>query len=229
METNFFDQIAALKVSGNISINIQSLEDGNMAVSVLLTNKEVKDKAAGKIPSMLLKGPVKELNEKFFVSITAPIQKTNQLFCNMLEHEKAIDSAKGNSKMQNDQNNSAKKDKENKRKKFDEQMKKVDELEKLKKYGEAIGQVPDAKLYPEFATEIKNKMQQLRGKHGSLSLFGEEETLPSSTGNERHETYEENNDNDDNDNNDENDVDNDDDEPPFNPDEENEENNNDNT
>lgn len=59
-------------------------------------------------------------------------------------------------------------------------MKKVDDLVKLKKIGEAIGQLPDLKQFPEFETEIKKKSQELRGQHSSLSLFADETVIKGS-------------------------------------------------
>jgi len=50
-------------------------------------------------------------------------------------------------------------------------MKKVTDLEELKKYGEAIGQLPKAEDFPEQVELIKKKNDELRTKHGSLSLF----------------------------------------------------------
>ena len=58
-------------------------------------------------------------------------------------------------------------------------MKKVDDLYKQKKIGEAIGQLPDIKQYPEFESEIRKKSQELRSQHNALSLFAaDEETDP---------------------------------------------------
>jgi PRTRC genetic system protein E len=177
METNFFKQLNNLKLTGNTILNIQSLPDGTMTVSILLINNSLKDKSANQIPPLILKGSVEELDLKFFETISTPIKKTNQLLCNMNEHEQALKNTQSNN---NTKANSgiAGKDKDGKRKRFDEQIKKVNDLEKLNKIGEAIGQVPDAKIFPEFEEEIKTKMQQLRAKHGTLSLFGENPEEP---------------------------------------------------
>ena len=185
METNFFQQIAALKITGQLIITIQPLEDRTALVSILLKNDTIKDPAAFKIPPLRLNGSAKELDEGFFASITTPIQKTNQLFCDMANHDKALESAKKESRMSKQKDEDNKKDKDQRKKKYDDQMKKVNDLEAQKKYGEAIGQMPDPKLYQEYAEQIKNKLDKLRSNHGSLSLFGEEtpaaEILPSTT------------------------------------------------
>ncbi|MES2373399.1 MAG: PRTRC system protein E [Bacteroidota bacterium] len=173
MLTNFFQQIAAMNLTGNIRLNIQPQDDATMTVSLLLVNDSLKDKSANKIPPLILKGSIEELDQKFFDTIKVPVQKTNQLLCNMKEHEAALKNIQNNN---NKTSSAPVGSKDAKRKKFDEQMKKVSDLERLNKIGEAIGQMPDTKTYPEFETEIKNKMQQLRSKHGTLSLFGDTPT-----------------------------------------------------
>lgn len=199
MEKTFFQQLAALKVSGNIRINIQQQADERILVSVLLTNDDLMDKAAQRIPPMLLKGSPAELDEGFMAAITKPIQRTNGLFSNMIDYEKSVELAKKESRSEKDKEDLTKRAKEGRKKKFDEQMKKVEELDKFKKYGEAIGQVPDLKHYPEFETEIKTRLQQLRSKHGSLSLFEEAaQTMPAEESREN-----ENNDDDNSNNSDE--------------------------
>jgi PRTRC genetic system protein E len=174
METNFFQQISALGVIGNIVLNIQPISPEQMIVSVLITNDSIKDKAIKNIPPMVLDGSIADLDEKFFTAITEPVKKTTELFRNLAEHEKGLKTAQGSNNMQRGKNEAEKKDKDGKRKQYDEKMKKVDELEKEKKYGQAIAQMPDVKLFPEFANEINKKMTQLRSNHGTLDLFADQ-------------------------------------------------------
>jgi hypothetical protein len=47
-------------------------------------------------------------------------------------------------------------------------MAKVKELEDKDMFGQAIGQLPKEKDFPEFAEEIKTKLEELRKKHGQL-------------------------------------------------------------
>ncbi len=171
METNFFQQISTLGITGNIVLNIRPVSEAQMIVSVLVCNDSVKDKAIKNIPPMVLDGSIAELNEKFFTTITEPVKKTTELFRNILEHEKGLKAALGNNNIQKGKNEADK----NKRKQFDEKMKKVDELEKEKKYGQAIAQMPDVKAFPEFTDEINKKMTQLRSSHGTLDLFASQE------------------------------------------------------
>ncbi|MES2331216.1 MAG: PRTRC system protein E [Bacteroidota bacterium] len=174
MQTNFFSQIRQLGVTGNLRLNIQPQETGELIVSLLLDTSFVKDKAAKLIPPLVLKGSDNDLDNGFFEAITQPVKSTQTLLVNMQEHITAMDKANKDSRIVKDKQDAQKKEKDAKKKKFDEQMKKVDDLAKLKKIGEAIGQLPDLKLFPEFETEIRKKSQELRGQHGSLSLFGDE-------------------------------------------------------
>ncbi|MFN3664793.1 MAG: PRTRC system protein E [Sediminibacterium sp.] len=214
MQTNFFSQIKQLNVTGNLRLNIQPQENGELIVSLLLDTSHVKDKAAKLIPPLILKGSDSDLDNGFFESIAQPVMTTQSLLVNMQQHGEAVEKANKESRIVKDKQDAQKKDKDGKRKKFDEQMKKVDDLAKLKKIGEAIGQLPDVKHYPEFETEIKKKSQELRGQHSSLSLFDDE---PTATTTEENDTSEENDDNneddndDDDDNDDANEDDNDDD------------------
>lgn len=198
MQTNFFTNLSALGVTGTFRLIIQPQSDGAMIVSLLLADDSLKDKAQQNIPPLVLKGTAADLDEGFFNAVKAPIQQTVTLLTNMSTYEKALNTAQRDSK----QETNLKKDKEGKRKKFDEQMKKVEELEKQKKIGEAIGQLPDIKLFPEFSEEIKKKSQQLRSQHGTLSLFEPPAEEVSSPDQPDADSLEE--DNEDNENDDEN-------------------------
>lgn len=173
METNFFSQIATLGATGTLRVNIQPQKEGNFIVSVLLSNETVKDKAVQLIPPLVLKGSAAELDNGFFEAIQSPIQQTSTLIANMGAYETAMTRAGKESRQEKERETSMQKEKDGKRRKFDEQMKKVEDMEKLKKIGEAIGQLPEVQQFPEFAEEIKKKNQQLRSQHGTLSLFEE--------------------------------------------------------
>lgn len=171
METTFFSQVAMLNLTGNIRLTIQPQEEGQMIVSLLLSNKDVKDAAVAKIPPLVLKGSATELDAGFFEAVTQPVQRTNQLLCNLVAHEKAMEKAGKENRIQKDKENELRKDKEAKQKKFDEQMKKVVELEKQKKIGQALGALPKLADFPAFAEEIQKKSNELKKQHGSFSLF----------------------------------------------------------
>jgi PRTRC genetic system protein E len=175
MKTNFFSALSTLALNGTLRINIQRQSTNSMIVSVLLVDDSVKDKALQIIPPLVLNGDEEKLDEGFFDAITSPLQQTSSLATNMSAYEAAQTKAQKESKQVKDKETFVKNDKNSKRKKFEEQMNKVNELEKQKKMGEAIGQLPNPKAYPEFTEEIRKKEQQLRSQHGSLSLFEEPE------------------------------------------------------
>jgi PRTRC genetic system protein E len=174
MKTDFFQQIAALNLKGNLLISIQPKEN-LLVVSVLLKNDEVKDEAVSKIPPLTMTASAAEFDAEFFGTISRPIQRTNQLFCNLLDYEKAQEKAYKENRIEKNKQTEQRKTKDANRKKFDDQMKKVTDLESQKKYGEAIGQMPDLKTFPEFTMEINHKMWELRKLHGTLDLFEQEE------------------------------------------------------
>lgn len=167
METNFFGQVAGMKLSGSLRMNIQVSEDNRVTVSVLAIGDTTDKKVEKKIPPLVLSGTISELNSQFFDAITTPLQTSQGLLRNLKQHEQATQNAIKDAA----QKPASVAAKSSKRQKFDEQIKKVNDLEKQNKIGQAIAQMPDAKTYPEYSQEINTKMQQLRSKHGSLSLF----------------------------------------------------------
>jgi len=172
MATNVFRGLHQLYPNGNWIINITSGE-GKMIVSVLPVSDKLNDKAVKLIPPMNLSGTPQELDESFFSAIQKPVEKTVALFTNLEGYEAAVEKAKAQSKMESDKKDKAKKEAGDKNTKYEAQMKKVTELETQNKIGEAIGQLPKAEDFPDRAEEIKKKLEELRGKHGTLSLFDE--------------------------------------------------------
>ncbi len=102
MKTNFFEHIAGLGFNGNLNLTIAKQAGGELAVSVLLINDKISDKAGNAIPPMLLRGIATELDEGFFEAIATPIVSTAKLFANMDEYQKGLDNAKLASKQEQD-------------------------------------------------------------------------------------------------------------------------------
>lgn len=174
METNFFNQLSQLNLRGNLVINIRVGDGDKMQVSVLLRNPAVKDKVTNTICPMVLEGTTTEMDHGFFAALGEPLVKTNTFFINALQHQQSLDEASKKSAQSAGKTNT-----DSNKKKYEEKMKKIIELESKQKFGEAIAQMPTAKEFPEFEKQIISKLTELRSKHGSLSLFGNE--LPQST------------------------------------------------
>ncbi len=187
MQTNFFSTLASLNLDGNFRLNIQRQPDNKMLVSVLLVHDDIKDKSVKQIPALVLAGFTDDLDNGFFDSIVQPVQTKNTLLRNLSAHEKALDKTKKDSETRNTGTPS---NSSGKRRKFDDQMKKATELEKQQKYGQAIAQLPKEKEYPEYAAEITKKMQELKSKHGSLSLFETDENNGSDNEDDQEEIIE---------------------------------------
>jgi PRTRC genetic system protein E len=171
MTTNFFTSIQDLNVNGDWKISITKDEKNNWIVSVLFYNEKIGDDARKIIPPMILKGTPEELDEGFFDSIIVPVEKASGLFANMEHYLKQLEEARLKSKMEKDKEDKEKKEKEERKKKYEAAMKKVTELETEKKFGEAIGAMPKTEDFPEHVEEIKKKMNELKEKHGQLSLL----------------------------------------------------------
>jgi len=102
METNFFQSIVALQVTGNWTINIAKETADRLIVSVLFFNDNIREDSRKKVPPILLKGTAQELDEGFFKAIEQPVKETAQLFTNMEHFLKEKEQAKINSQMEKD-------------------------------------------------------------------------------------------------------------------------------
>ena len=179
MNTNFFNQIAQLSITGILQLNITKGAENNLIVSVILQNEGCGDTAKNLIPPLNLRGTAEALDEGFFQQITTPIQTASGLMVDMEAFMKQLEEAKKQSAIEKEKTEKAKKEKEAKDKKFKDGMAKADELEKEGKHREAWMKVPDITEFPEKADEIRKRKTSLSDKFATPSLFGAmEETTP---------------------------------------------------
>ncbi|TRW21551.1 PRTRC system protein E [Flavobacterium zepuense] len=172
METNFFQSIAALQVQGGWNINITSENTERLIVSVLFYDDKVGDDARKKVPPIILRGTVAELDEGFFDAVANPVQQTAALFTNMESYLKQREQAKQASQMEKEKTAKADKDKTDKQKKYEEALKKVDELEAEGKYKEAWMKVPSPQDYPDEAETLRSRKAALSAQFAP-DLFNE--------------------------------------------------------
>lgn len=171
MNTNFFNQIAALNLTGDLHLTISKGAENNMIVSVMLQNEQCADSAKRLIPPFNLRGTAQELDGGFFEKITTPLQTASGLMVNMEAFMKQLEEAKKQSAMQKEKADKEKKVREEKDKKYKEAMQKVDELEKEGKFKDAWMKVPDPSVFPEQAETIRKRKSALSGKFVP-DLFG---------------------------------------------------------
>jgi PRTRC genetic system protein E len=88
---NFFGPLAELVTEGEVMLNVEIGKNGYMMVSVLYSHKQVKDSSLKRITPLIFKGFAKELDEKFFSTLAAPMKKTVGLAINMLEYERNLE------------------------------------------------------------------------------------------------------------------------------------------
>ncbi|HEU4573462.1 MAG TPA: PRTRC system protein E [Chitinophagaceae bacterium] len=174
MKTNFFEILSSLQVEADWKITISKDAAGTLTVSVLLSNEKCGDDARKLVPPMLFKGTAQELDEGFFTCIKTPAEKTSQLFANMEQYLKAQETAKVQSKMEQDKKQKEAKQKETGDKKYETQMKKVTELETAGKYREAYGQLPKISDFPDHEEEITEKKNELMEKFEDTGLFAQQ-------------------------------------------------------
>jgi PRTRC genetic system protein E len=175
MTTNFFNQIAALNITGVLQLNISKGAENNMIVSVMLNNNDCSDNAKQLIPPLNLRGTTAELDEGFFEQITRPIKTVSGLMINMEAFMKQLEEVKKQSAMEKEKSGAAKKEQEEKEKKYKEVMQKVDELERAGKYKEAWLKMPDPAQFAQSADSIRKRKSALAAKF-SPDLFEEKPT-----------------------------------------------------
>jgi len=169
--TNFFSNVAALNIKGDLQLTIRKGAENNWIVSVMLNNEQCGDDARKLIPPLNLRGTTDELDNGFFERITTPVQIASGLMVDMEGFMKQVEEAKKQSAMEKEKADGERKEKEAKEKKYKEAMQKVDELEKEGKYRDAWMKVPDPADYPEQTETIRKKKSALSGKFAP-DLFG---------------------------------------------------------
>ncbi|MEO7977672.1 prtrc system protein e [Flavobacterium sp.] len=172
METNFFKSILALQVAGNWKINIAKEDTDKLIVSVLFYNDTVGDDARKKVPPILLKGTVEEIDNGFFEAIAEPVQDTAKLFANMEQFLKEKEQAKVSLQMEKYNILKMGKEKSEMQKQYESAMKKAEELESAGKFKEAWMKVPPADLYPEYKDIIHSRRAELADKF-PVDLFND--------------------------------------------------------
>jgi len=173
--TNFFSNVAALNITGDLQLTIRKGAENNWIVSVMLNNEQCGDDARKLIPPLNLRGTTDELDNGFFERITTPMQIASGLMVDMEGFMKQVEEAKKQSAMEKEKTDRERKEKEAKEKKYKDAMQKVDELEKEGKYREAWMKVPDPTEYPEQAEIIRKKKSALSAKFAP-DLFGSTST-----------------------------------------------------
>jgi PRTRC genetic system protein E len=165
---DFFKTLQSLQIKGTWTLVIKTNGTDLMNVTILLTPEKTNDDAFKKLVPLALTNTPEILDEKFFDAISVPMQKTKIAFDTSADYLKALEEATAKTRMEQDKDKAVKKEETERKKKYDAQMAKVKELEDKGTFGQAIGQMPKEKDFPEFVEEIKAKLEELRKKHGEL-------------------------------------------------------------
>ena len=171
MQTNFFSMLSQMATGCNLRMIIQKAEGDKVVIVVMPFNDQITDKALQAIEPIRLRGTIQEFDESFFTFIKEPLEAANGLIINMESFQASVEQAKKQSQMEKGKQDKEEKEKKERKTEYDKKMQKVADLEKSEKWGEAIGQMPDAKNFPEYATEIDTKLKELKGKYQVRELF----------------------------------------------------------
>jgi PRTRC genetic system protein E len=172
MNTNFFNQIAQLHVTGDLHLAIAKGAENNLVVSVMLQNQGCGDNAKNIIPPLNLCGTAEELDNGFFEAITMPLESASGLMVDMESFMKQLEEAKKHSAIEKEKADKQIKEAQSKDKRYKDSMIKADELEKEGKFREAWMKVPEIAEFPEKADEIRRRKASLSERFSSPSLFG---------------------------------------------------------
>ena len=175
MNTNFFNQIAQMGITGDLQLTISKGIENNLIVSIILQNEQCGDNAKQLIPPLNLRGTAEELDEGFFQQITTPLQTASGLMVNMEAFMKQLEEVKKQSAMEKEKGEKEKKEQEAKDKKFKEGMAKANELEKEGKFRDAWMKVPEMTEFPEKADEIRKRKSELSDQFSSTGLVATEQ------------------------------------------------------
>ena len=172
MNTNFFNQIAQLPITGDLHLTIAKGAENNFIVSVMLQNEACGDNAKHIIPPLNLRGTAEELDSGFFQTITTPLQTVSGLMVDMEAFMKQLEEAKKQSAVEKEKTDKTKKELDGKDKKFADAMAKADQLEKEGKFREAWMKVPEVAEFPLKADQIVRRRRELSDQFSTPSLFG---------------------------------------------------------
>lgn len=175
MNTNFFNQIAQLEITGDLQLTISRGAENKLVVSILLQNEQCGDNAKQLIPPLNLRGTAEELDEGFFENITVPLKTASGLMVNMEAYMKQLENAQKQSAMEKEKTDQEKKAKDEKEKKYKEAMAKADELDNDGKPRDAWMKVPNPNDYPEYAEAIHKRKKELSDKFALPNLFEKEQ------------------------------------------------------
>jgi len=156
---NFFEQIAALDLQGDLNIVINTMDKDNLKISIHLKNKDAGSKANALIP-LTMSGKPGEIDGSFFTSISGPLKETSGLLVNLAAYQKAQDELKKQSSGSKPKGEE-KKQPNDKDKKYEDAMKAVEDLEAQGKFREAYAKVPQPAAFPEHEAELTEKKGEL--------------------------------------------------------------------
>lgn len=172
--TNFFGQIAQLKLNGDLQIIISKGIDDQLIVSTMLQNVNCADSASANLLPLIIKGTPRELCEQYFERITAPMQSVSGLLDNMDAFVKQVEEMKKQSAMEKAKADKEKKEADGKDKKYHDAMKKADTLINEKKYREAWTVLSKLSEFPQYREQIREK-QEICERQFAPSIFSQEE------------------------------------------------------
>ncbi len=164
MTTNFFQTFIGMQTHGACTLNIKITKEKKLAISLLLYDEDIDEKALKLIKPLTLYGTPAELDNGFFDGVSEPIKQTVELLTNLKEYKEGLTEAKKQSTMEKDKKDAKAKEKKPDAPKeitFETEMEKVDELAAQGKFSEALLKLPKEEKYPDHSEELQAKRDEL--------------------------------------------------------------------
>jgi hypothetical protein len=162
---DFFQNINAMQVQGDWIICIRQNKPERMTVSVVFKNDNCGDAARKIVPPLVFSDKVAtEIDGCFFADLNSVIPDTAKLFSSMEHYLKQREEAQKRSQMETGKIEQQKKQQVDKLKKYEEALKKVEELEKDGKFKQAWLKVPDPTDFPEHSDDLRKLKSSITEK-----------------------------------------------------------------
>ncbi|MGE7775211.1 PRTRC system protein E [Chitinophaga sp. NPDC101104] len=165
MQTNFFSRLQELGIVGEIQLTISVTATTMRAAILPLTEKKGIDAPAIQ-PLNIRDATAAELDAGFFEAITRPMKKAIGLITNLEAFEKSTEKA---TKTTTAKTTAIAPKAPTK---YAEAILKSERLEAKNLIGQAIAAMPDPKKFPAQASQITERLEALRAKHGGFSQLG---------------------------------------------------------
>src|SRR5690242_15568726 len=115
---DFFKTLQNLQIKGTYTLVIKTNDTDLMNITILLSPEKTNDDAFKKLVPLALTNTAEILDEKFFDTISVPMQRTKAAFDTAADYLKALEEATAKTKKEQDKDRTVKKEESERKKKY---------------------------------------------------------------------------------------------------------------